>query len=162
VAKVLKNLFPDVKLPEVGDFIVLSASSNTKESLRKTKNDKGRAKECFVVKGPDEPDKIVPFVDMVIYHHKSCFRMYKCTKTGSFRPLEIDPEFPLPSFITDVPEGPERDRLIFRYTVPSAVPPGTTILSVNDDSLIKEILPKKAFKYDIKKAEKIETLLYPI
>jgi len=100
-----------------------------------------------------------PFVDMVVYHHKTCFRMYKCTKTEYYRPLEIDSSFELPTFIQAAQDDQARDRLIFRYTIPSAVPPGTPIISIDNEDLISSILPQKAFQYDVKKPDKKQSFI---
>jgi len=106
------------------------------------------ARECTVTYiAPEGTIKQIPFVDMAVYHHKGCLRMYQCTKPGENRPFLLDPHMELPEFIRHIPDENERDHVIFKCSIPSAVPPGTPVLEIDNQELIKKILPKKAFQH---------------
>jgi len=105
---------------------------------RLQKSDDPDAKECFVQVKRTSELKSQIFVDMEVYTHQRCFRMYKCTKMDANRPLEIDIDnlFPLP----------DMDEDIFKLTVVNGVGPEIPILEVKDEELLRSAIPSGASK----------------
>jgi len=87
--------------------------------------------------------------------------MYKCTKGAEYRPLLLAPQMVLPEFIRNIPSETARDRTIFKYSIPAAVPPETPIIEINNLDLLQEVTPRSAFKRD-KKSEKQQKFSFAI